>query len=190
MNKANALAFGLVSALGFSAWVVIARPLDPPAGPVAPTYRTLDEVTPTWSRTISGPERFQLVMGGAGVLDLETGLVWEQTPNGTFVTHGAAMTTAINKNVGGRKGWRLPTLDELMTLIDMTQTSPRLPAGHPFGLPQPSGWQSFWTNTKVYFDGNRIWEVDLLTGNAVDTTTINLGQAWLVRGGSNSQPRP
>jgi len=28
------------------AWVCFAGPLDPPAGPVAPTYKTLDQVRP------------------------------------------------------------------------------------------------------------------------------------------------
>jgi hypothetical protein len=167
-----------------------AGPLDPPAGPVAPTYRTLDQLTPAWDRVLPAAARFQIVMSGAGVLDLETGLVWERHCDSNFMTHNAAVTLGRNKEVGGRKGWRLPSSEELMTLIDMSQTPVRLPAGHPFMPPEQSGFQSFWTGTRLHTDGTRVLQVDLLTGLAADTTTLNQGQVWLVRGGSYSQPRP
>jgi hypothetical protein len=170
--------------------IVRAGPLDPPAGPVASSYRTLDQLTPSWDRVLPAAERFRLVMGGAGVLDLETGLVWEQHPDSNFMTHSNAIRLAHDKVVGGRKGWRLPSIEELMTLVDVTQSPVRLPAGHPFVPPKASGFQSFWTGTVTHFNVDRVWQVDLLTGMAADTTTLNQGQVWLVRGGSYSRSRP
>src|SRR3954467_14198402 len=38
----------------------------------------VDVIPPAWSQTLPAAERFQLVLGGAGVLDKETGLVWEK----------------------------------------------------------------------------------------------------------------
>ena len=42
------------------------------------------------------------------------------------------MYYAYNKNVGGRGGWRLPTVEELRSLIDLRRAIPALPSGHPF----------------------------------------------------------
>jgi hypothetical protein len=68
------------------------------------------------------------------VLDKETGLVWQRTPEVPFA--GADLQSAViacyQATTGGRKGWRLPTPEELMSLVDPTQSNPALPAGHPF----------------------------------------------------------
>ena len=50
-----------------------------PSGPVGPTMQSLDKI-PTWHRIIFDVSRWELVMGGAAVLDRETGIVWEKSP--------------------------------------------------------------------------------------------------------------
>ena len=77
-------------------------------------------------------KRFQSVLDGEAVLDKETGLVWEKSPDTTTRTRVDALYYAYSKNVGGRGGWRLPKAEELRTLIDPTQRNPALPSGHPF----------------------------------------------------------
>jgi uncharacterized protein DUF1566 len=44
-----------------------------------------------------------------------------------------------------RKGWRLPTVQELLSLIDTTQSNPALPPFHTFEIGSPG--PSFWTST-------------------------------------------
>ena len=38
------------------------------------------QTQPSWDQVLPANERFVLAMGGAAVLDKETGLVWEQSP--------------------------------------------------------------------------------------------------------------
>lgn len=90
--------------------------------------------SPSWHRIIPAEDRFALVMyGNAAVLDRETCLVWERMP-GWFEYTGddgpylsleqssweMAMFSCISKNTGGRKGWHLPTIEQLMSLADPT----------------------------------------------------------------------
>ena len=48
------------------------------------------------------------------VLDKETGLVWENSPQSTAISLSTnARLPCANKAAGGRTGWRLPSLPEL-----------------------------------------------------------------------------
>ena len=77
-------------------------------------------------------ERFTLVLNGAGVKDAKTGLIWEQEPDREHDVWSRSNERCAAKTVGGQQGWRGPTIDELKTLIDLSQHDPALPEGHPF----------------------------------------------------------
>jgi hypothetical protein len=53
----------------------------------------LDDLPPTWSAILPAESRFKLVMGNAAVLDRETGLVWEQSPDTTHFAWGISALT-------------------------------------------------------------------------------------------------
>jgi hypothetical protein len=65
-------------------------------------------------------------------LDTETALVWEKAPTDATMTWGNAILTCYRLKEGGRMGWRLPTPEELTSLVDPTQSRPALPLNHPF----------------------------------------------------------
>ena len=75
--------------------------------------------------------RFSLVMDGAAVKDNQTGLIWEQEPDREHDVWSRSNERCAAKEVGGQKGWRGPSVQELKTLIDPAQRDPALPAGHP-----------------------------------------------------------
>jgi hypothetical protein len=105
---------------------------------------------PAWDHQIQGAARFVVLtdFANAAVLDRETGLVWERTVNSADVTYSDGVFRCLNLAVGGRKGWRLPSIYELMTMIDPSVPSPgpMLPAGHPFRNVSKPLW--FWSSTK------------------------------------------
>lgn len=72
--------------------------------------------------------------GKEAVLDRETGLVWELSPSKDLFDWPAAQDHCLNRTTGGRKGWRLPSVHELASLVDpsIAPPGPTLREGHPF----------------------------------------------------------
>ena len=91
------------------------------------------EPLPTWDNVINGPGRFRVLrdFNNAAVLDRETGLVWEQSPDTVTRDWLVAHRFCIDRAVGNRnrKGWRLPTVQEIVSLVDPTQNLSSLPGG-------------------------------------------------------------
>lgn len=160
---------------------MIAGELEPPGAP-ASTMKTLDEIPPTWSRILPSAERFELVLNDEAVLDKETGLVWAldaDVANATM-TWENAVDYPRNVVIGGRKGWRLPTLSELSSLLDPSQTAPALPAGHPF-VDIGMGW--YWTSSRPATSPTAAWAVIVNTGGVTSAGTASSLYVWPVRGG-------
>ena len=78
--------------------------------------------------------RFKCVLDGEAVLDNQTGLVWAR--NTEILEKSLPWQEAVNfcdnLEIGGKKGWRLPTKDEIISISDTSQSNPALPEGHPF----------------------------------------------------------
>jgi hypothetical protein len=150
----------------------------------------------TWDDKINGHHRFKVLreFGGAAVLDKETGRVWEQSPStDTFCWTASAscpgtglapdaLSHCYQLEVGGRKGWRVPSIEELASLVDTSQgspTTPALPAGHPFNVPPTVHWSST-TNAS---DASRAWAVGFASGNVFNPLKTASREVWCVRGG-------
>ena len=126
--------------------------LDPPtsavdgSGDPVPTTQT----QPSWDQGLPVAERFVRVLptaatpAGEAVLDKNTGLVWEQSPLTTTHTWSLARFQCTGRTVGDQRGWWLPSVHELASLLDPTNPggNPDLPDGHPFesdlGPPPPA----------------------------------------------------
>lgn len=89
-------------------------------------------IPPAWSNILSPAVRFVLALGDEAVLDKETGLTWEKSPVETRMTWYQAVEYCTKKELGGRMGWRLPTVEELASLVDPSQSDPALPPDNPF----------------------------------------------------------
>jgi len=155
-----------------------------PSGAPGSTMRTLEELQPSWGKKITdASKRFETVLDDAAVLDKETGLVWEKSPDTTGRTWADAVYYAYNKNVGGRGGWRLPTVEELRSLIDPTQSSPALPSGHPFTnlLSSYIYWSS--TSSSSATSNPGAWAVVLSDGHVGSSGKDAHFTVWCVRGG-------
>jgi hypothetical protein len=142
--------------------------------------KTLDEVPPTWSQKLAAAERFELVLEFAAVLDKETGLVWEQSPDIIARIWTSACTHCYQREVANRKGWRLPTIEELASLVDNDNTYPALPTGHPFSNVQSS---YYWSSTTSASDPSGAWGVNFDVGGVYYNAKTDNYYVWCVRGG-------
>ena len=128
--------------------------------------------------------------GDGTVKDNLTGLIWLKNANctdtvGGIVKSGGKLTWAnaltwSNNLASGACGladgstagqWRLPNVNELASLIDLSSYGPALPAGHPFTSVKPD----------VYWSGSYSWGVGLYDG-FVGTFGAN-SYVWPVRAG-------
>lgn len=136
--------------------------------------------TPSWDQQIPAATRFIVLSnwGGAAVLDRETGLVWEKTPNTATGTPAEANARCINKVVGGRAGWKLPSIQDLRSLYEFDGTTLHLPVGHPFIVSPAYYWSSTKGSSALY------WYIDLSNGDANLAPTFRPFQFWCVRGGA------
>lgn len=182
---AGVLALYLLSAL---AGVVSGGDLDPPGLPGS-TMKSLADVPPSWHRILPADDgdidgcnstRFTCVMGGAALLDNETGLVWDRNPAdlGGSNDWTGAFYRCSDSLVGDRQGWRLPTGVEMMTLRDASLDHT------PDGAPFPPSDAYFWTASLEFQDPNSVLAFNLdNTGfsGASKTGTAYYG-VWCVRG--------
>jgi len=157
------------------------------------------DIPPAWSQSLDSTngdpttgcdsDRFKCIFGGAAVLDLETGLVWEQSPVTTTRSMissdlNPAYKQCLNRGVGGKSGWRLPTIPELASLLVPGDPAggPDLPVGHPFSNIQSA---AYWSMNTVRFRGSgEVWAADFSDGNVFDDAVQNFNHVWCVRGPS------
>ncbi|OAI46763.1 hypothetical protein AYO43_01100 [Nitrospira sp. SCGC AG-212-E16] len=139
-----------------------------------------------WDKKLPSASRFTILsaFGGAAVRDDETGLVWEKTLETNQVSWADARASCPDKDVGGRKGWRLPSIFELASLMDLSMsTGPTLPLGHPFTNVQ---MDVYWSATTVAGTPNSAWLVFFDTGKVLHGFKTITFHAWCVRGSMNA----
>ncbi len=130
--------------------------------------------------------RFKCVMGGEGVLDKQTGLTWARNVNIANVAKPwqEAVKFCQDLEIGNRKGWRLPTKGELITILDTSRSNPALPDGHPFEN-YGGAWKSvYWTGTTYEGNSNSAWGVVMNYGKVRDELKIFDFRIWPVLGGN------
>jgi len=156
-----------------------------PSAPPGPTMKKLDEIPPTWSKTLPTNKRFVLVLNDEAVLDKETGLVWAKDAIlGGTKTWWEAILYCANLDLGGRKGWRLPTIEELASLLDVSQTNPALPIGYDSYFSNVESG-TYWSSTPEESGiSPRAWMVDMTYGGVGYDGKDHYFCVWPVRGGN------
>lgn len=175
MNRVSKLVFGVAVLWALSGEVSPSQAQTTANGPYY--------ATPSWDQTLQSSTRFIVLSNFAGqaVLDRETGIVWEKSPT-DFVgfTWAQAQSHCATKSVGNRRGWKLPSIQELASLMDPSAT-PTLPAGHPFTVSVTS---IYWSSTTYSPNNAAAWIVFFGNGASTFEAKTNGFSVWCARGGS------
>jgi hypothetical protein len=111
-----------------------------------------------------------------GIQDQITGLTWQQSDDGTTYTMANAATHCTS--LGGT--WRLPAMNELMTIVDPRAASPSLDPAFTF---TSTGGYVYWTSTWGSCAGMPMgiaYAVDFSTGASSQTNTTTTYRARCV----------
>jgi hypothetical protein len=130
--------------------------------------------------------RFKCVMGDEAVLDKQTGLTWARNANiaKKALPWQEAVKFCQDLEIGNRKGWRLPTKGELITILDTSQSHPALPDGHPFKNVARVSPSSYWTGTTYEGNSNSAYLIHTSVGRVSDELKLFDSHIWPVLGGN------
>jgi hypothetical protein len=123
------------------------------------------------------------------VVDKETGLVWPREANLLGQRDWLNSNTLCRElELGMRSGWRLPTVEELSSLVDTGQPNLALPPGNPFvNVKYGSGVPAYWSSTNCENPTGVAWIVNFWRGAGPHLAGLQdksiLGFVWPVRGG-------
>jgi hypothetical protein len=132
------------------------------------------------------------------VTDHLTGLIWLKNA-GTFspatwfsaLTEVSQLANGSNGLSDGSKAgdWRLPNINELESLVDVSQSQPALPAVNPFANVPTGPSAIYWSSTPYYGASNgnsNAWSINFSDGSYLDGETTVMASSvngvWAVKG--------
>ena len=96
--------------------------------------------------------------GDGTVTDQRTGLVWQQNTDSKKYNWQDALKYCENLDLAGHTDWRLPTICELLSIVDYSRCDPAI---DPVFEADPY-W--YWSSSKNVGDPSYAWYVSFYTG--------------------------
>jgi hypothetical protein len=125
--------------------------------------------------------RYSLGDNNETVTDHKTGLIWQQGGDGIVRNFADAGQYCEDLVLGGKADWRLPSLNELETIVDYSRTDPAI---DPVFSTSPYFAHSYWSSSNYFHDPDYAWYVGFQDGGTGLYGKTNIyGYARCVRGG-------
>jgi len=96
----------------------------------------------------------------AGVWDRHTGLMWSNTLGDSRLSHADAEKACTALQLAGHADWRLPTRQELQTILDLTRHDPAIDTS----LFPGTKAEAYWSGCRLAADPGFAWIVNFLHG--------------------------
>jgi len=137
---------------------------------------------------VSSSPRFT-ANGDGTVSDNLTGLIWLQDANCFGARIWTNALSDANSLASGSCGltdgsapgdWRLPNINELLSLVDWSQSNPSLPPGHPFLGVQAD---RYWSSTAFVPTPQSVFGVQFHYASTFADNWADARRPWPVRGG-------
>lgn len=97
--------------------------------------------------------------GDGTVIDVATGLIWQQQDDAIVRTHADAITYCQGLSLAGASDWRLPNIKELSSIVDYRSDSPAIDAAAFLET-----LQSYWSATLDVRSTDGAWFVFFVGG--------------------------
>lgn len=112
-------------------------------------------------------ERFVLAHNGDVVIDQKTGLMWDRIGSEEEMNYQNAKEYAESLNLAGFDDWRLPTIEELFSIVDYTVDNP--------AISSIFNCQSdlYWSSATYTPDTGNAWYVNFDNGFVNSSTKLN-----------------
>jgi hypothetical protein len=139
---------------------------------------------PAFESALQNKARFIVISedNRKAVRDQKTGLVWEQSPTLDMSDWEMAQRRCSSSHAGGGTDWRVPTVQELRTLVEPSSIDVKLPAGHPFANVEPS---IYWSSTERRENRAYASFVNFSSGRSATLEKYMPTFVWCVRGSMN-----
>ena len=128
------------------------------------------------------PQKFRVetISGKNVVVDLNTGLMWQQTIPTTTRNWSAAGSYCSGLTYAGYDDWRLPTPKELLTIVDNSRYNPAIDTTYFPNTPSNYFWSS---STFVFLTdyADYAWDVGFSYGNVRNDDKSNTFYVRCVR---------
>jgi hypothetical protein len=184
-----------VFAAAFTAWAVtLVMAQDDPAAAPAPVPQTGQ--TKSYHAADDGdlkpgvpwPKPRFADNGDGTVTDRLTGLMWAKAADlGGDKTWNEAVDSCGALELAGHADWRLPSINELESLVDCGRFEPAVPSDHPFEEVQDA---RYWSSTTYANDKGMAWFVDMTAGGLSFFNKWFSHFVWPVRGPVQAAPAP
>jgi len=123
-----------------------------------------------------------LIINGDGTAtDTSTGLIWQQTTAPEKMIWQSALSYCENLTLGGYNDWRLPTIKELASIVDLSRYNPAIDTSY---FPDTYA-SSYWSSSTVDSITSSAWVVSFMSGLVGYYGKSNSDYVRAVRGGQN-----
>jgi Protein of unknown function (DUF1566) len=120
-------------------------------------------------------------IGNGTVIDISTGLMWQQATPANTMTWQQALAYCEGLSLGGYTDWRLPTKNELISLVDYSHYSPTIDPDYFPGT--AASW--YWSSTTYAGSTYDAWFVHFDAGGVHDYGKGGSNYVRAVRGGQS-----
>jgi hypothetical protein len=116
--------------------------------------------------------------GDGTVTDGVTGLMWQQSVPATLLSWSDAVASCQSLTLAGHADWRLPSLIELVSIVDPSIFSPSINAA---AFPSTPRDAAFWSSTSSPSAPGNAFSVFFVFGNAISSAQSTLNHTRCVR---------
>lgn len=130
--------------------------------------------------------------GDGSVYDLLTGLIWTKNANCFGPQQWTAALSSASMLASGVCGltdgtasgdWRLPNIDELESLLNLSRTNPAVVDNNIFYIIQHSSFDTYWSSSTSAATVANAWNVSLYSGDVLASAKTSSKYVWPVRDG-------